>query len=273
MIAASDEYMGKQHSILNGDIIFDGLAERFASKIYGSEKGDLRLALLWEDLQHHIPPLSTAKGLDVLDAGGGLGQMSIRVAREGHQVLLCEPSSEMMSKASIAITESGIPDNVVTLAQCPLQAIPAQFPDRQFDMVICHAVLEWLAAPLPTLGMLLPLVKPGGFLSLAFYNVESIVWKNLLKGNFRKVSERRFAGETGGLTPPNPQSANSILPWLTQQDFEILNTSGIRCVSDYLYPSANVSAEALLDMERELGQREPYKWLGRYIHVIARREC
>jgi len=265
--------MSKHHNTADGDIIFDGLADRFARKIYGSKKGDLRLTLLWEDMLRHIPPLSSQTGLAVLDAGGGLGQMSIKLANQGHPVLLCEPSGDMLTKARTAIADSTPVDCAITLLQCPLQVLPAQYPDRQFDIVICHAVLEWLAEPLPTLGLLLPMVKPGGYLSLAFYNVESIVWKNLLKGNFRKVRERRFAGETGSLTPPNPQSAHDVLPWLGSKGFQIRNTSGIRCLSDYLYPSANVMPDDLLQMERELSQREPYKWLGRYIHVIARREC
>lgn len=269
----SDKMMSPQDNQKGQDVIFDGLAERFANKIYGSEKGNLRLALLWEDMQRHIPALKEPASLDVLDAGGGLGQMSVRLAQLGHRVVLCEPSAAMLDKARTLIAKSALPDAAITVDLCPLQTLLQRYPDRQFDIVVCHAVLEWLAEPLPTLATLLPMLKPGGYLSLAFYNVESIVWKNLLKGNFRKVMNRQFAGEAGSLTPPHPQSAAIVLPWMASQQLHIINTSGIRCLSDYLYPSANVAPDALLAMERELGQQEPYKWLGRYIHVIARRQC
>jgi hypothetical protein len=32
---------------------------------------------------------------------------------------------------------------------------------------------------------------------------------------------------------------------------------------------ANVTYDELVDMEIEYGQLEPYKWLGKYFHVMA----
>lgn len=265
--------MSKKYPPAGQDVIFDGLAEKFARKIYRSKKGELRLALLWEDLQQHIPILAQAPPLHVLDAGGGLGQMSMRLADQGHKVVLCEPSTDMLTIARELIAGGTVASHTITLESCVLQALPHRYSEQSFDVVLCHAVLEWLAEPLPTLAQLLPLLKPGGYLSLAFYNVESIVWKNLLKGNFRKVANREIKGELGSLTPPHPQSAPDVLAWLQTQGLELMNVSGIRCLSDYLHPTANISPDDLLVMERELSQQEPYKWLGRYIHVIARRQC
>ena len=81
------------------DIYFDQLAERFERKIYGSEKGDLRLHLLWDDMLQAIPALQAGKSLSVLDAGGGLGQISQRLVALGHQVALTEPSAAMLDRA------------------------------------------------------------------------------------------------------------------------------------------------------------------------------
>ena len=253
-------------------MIFDDLADHFARKIYGSKKGNLRLTLLWEDMLQQLPVLTGGQPLDILEAGGGFGQMSIKLAELQHRVVLTEPSAKMLEKARECITQSAA-SNTLTLHQSTLQDLPKLYPNGSFDMIVCHAVLEWLADPLPTLATVLPLLKQGGYLSLAFYNVESIIWKNLLKGNFLKVLTRQFAGEAGGLTPPHPQSARDILPWLEAQQFQIMNTRGIRCLSDYLHSATKVSEDDLLAMERQLGQEEPYKWLGRYIHVIARRQC
>lgn len=253
------------------DIHFDQLAERFERKIYGSEKGDLRLQLLWDDMLAAIPAIQAGTPLQVLDAGAGLGQVSQRLAALGHAVILTEPAAPMLDRAKALFAESGTDTSQVQFFQASIQQLPAVLSAQDFDLVVCHAVLEWLAEPLATLTQLLCWLKPGGCLSLAFYNRESIVWKNLLKGNIDRARASALAGEAGSLTPQNPQSAPEVLAWCGQQSLEVLQVTGIRCLHDYLYPGVKIEPEILLSLERELSRQEPYKWLGRYIHVIARK--
>lgn len=259
------------------DTIFDQLAERFERKIYGSGKGDLRLALLWDDLVGQMPALlDPAAHWHILDAGGGLGQVSQRLAALGHTVVLAEPSATLLARARTLMAAAQTPLERVTFLPSTIQALEEQHrahPDlpARYDLVVCHAVLEWLADPQATLQVLLRQVPPGGWLSLAFYNRESIVWKNLLKGNLRKVQQGQLAGEPGSLTPQHPQSAPAVLAWLAAAGLETVQVTGIRCLHDYLYPGVEIAPDDLLAVERELAHREPYKWLGRYIHVMARR--
>jgi S-adenosylmethionine-dependent methyltransferase len=49
-----------------------------------------------------------------------------------------------------------------------------------------------------------PADRPGGWLSLAFYNRDALVYRNLLKGHFRKLRSNRLAGEKQSLTPQKP---------------------------------------------------------------------
>ena len=62
-----------------------GMAEKFARNIYGIAKGRLRLKILRERMLAELP--LDKKGLKVLDAGGGLGQISCWLARKGHEVV------------------------------------------------------------------------------------------------------------------------------------------------------------------------------------------
>ena len=55
--------------------------------IYGTTKGQLRQAILWQDLDRCAGGNGPAK-LRVLDAGGGEGQTAIKMAERGHQVIL-----------------------------------------------------------------------------------------------------------------------------------------------------------------------------------------
>ncbi len=255
---------------MTDDVHFDQLAERFERKIYGSEKGDLRLQLLWDDLLTALPALQQGRPLRVLDAGGGLGQVGMRLAALGHQLVLAEPAAPMLARARQLFQEQAVDTAKVQFVQASIQTLSDALSPQTFDVVICHAVLEWLAEPLVTLQQLLPWLSVDGYLSLAFYNRESIVWKNLLKGNVRRA-QSDLRGERGSLTPISPQSAPEVLAWLAQQGMDVLQVTGIRCLHDYLYPGVTLPPDTLLALERELSRQEPYKWLGRYIHVLARR--
>ena len=48
---------------------FDDIAEKFSRNIYGTTKGQLRQAILWQDLDRVLAEMGPQK-LRVLDAGG-----------------------------------------------------------------------------------------------------------------------------------------------------------------------------------------------------------
>ncbi|CAM5263244.1 tRNA 5-carboxymethoxyuridine methyltransferase [Stutzerimonas stutzeri] len=81
-----------------------------------------------------------------------------------------------------------------TFIQAPWQDVEARV-DGRFDLVICHAVLEWLAEPKAILPVLHRLTAADGWLSLAFYNRDALIYRNLLKGHFKKLRAQSFAGE------------------------------------------------------------------------------
>ena len=58
---------------------FDDIAEKFSRNIYGTTKGQLRQAILWQDLDRVLAEMGPQK-LRVLDAGGGEGQTAIKMA-------------------------------------------------------------------------------------------------------------------------------------------------------------------------------------------------
>lgn len=116
---------------------FDELATRFAEKIYGGAKGAIRLAVLQADLKEALPE----RPLRVLDVGAGLGHMSLWLAQQGHSVTLAEPSAPMLDGARERFAAAGLD---ATFVQAPWQALLGEFA-APFDLVLCHAVLEWLA--------------------------------------------------------------------------------------------------------------------------------
>ncbi|WP_286978548.1 methyltransferase domain-containing protein [Pseudomonas sp.] len=242
---------------------FDELATRFAEKIYGGAKGAIRLAVLQADLAEALPD----KPLRVLDVGAGLGHMSLWLAERGHVVTLAEPAEPMLEGARARFAEAG---QTATFIQAPWQDLLGQL-DQRYDLVVCHAVLEWLAEPASILPVLHQLTAPDGMLSLAFYNKNALVYRNLLKGHFRKLRKAEFAGEKQSLTPQQPLDPEEMATQLAGL-WQVESRSGIRVFHDYMPHEFQAKAELidLLEMELAYRRHPAFAGLGRYLHWICR---
>ncbi len=242
---------------------FDELAARFAEKIYGGAKGAIRLAVLQADLDEALP----GGPLEVLDIGAGLGHMSLWLAERGHRVTLAEPAAPMLDGARQRFAEAGCE---ATFLQAPWQDLTARL-ERRYDLVLCHAVLEWLAEPLAILPVLHDLVADDGWLSLAFYNKDALIYRNLLKGHFRKLRREHFAGEGRSLTPQQPLDPRMLAEQLAPR-WRVESRSGVRVFHDYMPVEFQAKAEpaALVEMELAHRRHPAFAGLGRYLHWICR---
>ena len=247
---------------------FDDLAERFQKKVYGGLKGDIRLAILWRDLEQQVPQIYGEKPLKVLDVGAGLGQLSIRLAKLGHQVVVDDISVEMLAIARASAEKTGVLEKI-EWHHCPLQKL-AETLDDTFDLVLCHAVIEWLADPVPLLPQLKGFLRESGMLSFTYYNRHALEYHNLIRGNFNLLKRERFVPDPGSLTPGNPLYPEQVQGWISETGLEAKAQSGIRVFHDYVTTQrgGNAVPEDIIEMELRYSQREPYLWLGRYIHLV-----
>lgn len=247
---------------------FDVHKERFKRNIYDTPKGIIRLNILQRDFHQYIPGINDS-ALSILDAGCGMGQFSSYLAQKGHQLTLCDVSSEMIKQAQQLFNQEGL---AADFHLSPLQDF-CQNSDQQFDLVLSHAVLEWMDKPECLLESLKLKVKPGGYLSLMFYNVNAVIMFNLLKGNFRKVVKNDFTGHPGGLTPTNPIDPDEVHNWLNIAGFQLLHETGVRVIYDYLSKDLRNarSLEDIMQLEYEFSVKKPFKMLGRYLHFICQR--
>ncbi len=263
----------------NQDRNFDELAKRFKQTIYGGLKGDIRLAVLKRDCTAHMSadlftsPSSSSPSprLRILDAGGGQGQFSLQLAAAGHELVLCDISSEMLKLAQVQAEALQVHERV-QLLHCAIQDLPQHLADTRFDLVICHAVIEWMQHPQALLPCLLDYLKPGGHLSLTFYNLHSLIYKNLLRSNFKKIRQQSYNGQKGSLTPINPLLPEQVLQWLAALPLTLLCHSGIRVFHDYIFDQQQRghAPQELLAMELQFSLSEPYRSLGRYQHLLLR---
>lgn len=248
---------------------FDDLADRLKENVYGSPKGRLRIDTVWEDLATHVPGLANGASMTVLDAGGGLGQISLRMAKRGHRIVLCDISGAMIQKAEKRFCKEGLEDRL-TLVHGPLQELYRTYGGT-VDIILAHGVLEWLARPRTSLSDLRQCLKPGGFLSLLFYNVNALIFQNAIKGNFRKVMSENFAGHEGSLTPQNPLDPDTVLSWLAETGLELKQVTGVRVFFDYMARSIRNERtyEDVLELERAYCRKAPFAFMAKYIHLIG----
>lgn len=249
---------------------FDKLARKFAKNIYGTPKGEIRAAVLWRDLMETCPALTQRK-LRILDAGGGFGYLSQKLATLGHEVVLCDISEEMLALAQEQISAAETTLDI-RLIHCAIQQLPS-LALGEFDLILCHAVAEWLADAEQTLAGLLPLLRRGGALSLMFYNLEAMRFHALVSGNFDYVKADFKIKKKVRLTPTHPLYIKQVEQWFACWQLELACRSGVRVIHDYLKKSqpADFDHQALLEMELAYSRQEPYLQLGRYVHFIGRK--
>ncbi|MDH5300194.1 MAG: methyltransferase domain-containing protein [Gammaproteobacteria bacterium] len=245
--------------------LFDHLAQRFASNIYDSPKGWIRLQLLLEDLAS-LPGYEQG-GWSVLDGGCGQGNAAEFLLARGHTLDLCDISEPMLEVARQRLQDYSA--DRVRFHCLPVEQLASQLPGP-YDLICLHAVLEWLPDPRAGLTAALSLLKPGGHLSLLFYNRDALEYRHLLHGNFNRL-KRPLEGFGGTLTPINPLIPQEVEQWVSQAGLEIKVRTGMRVFFDYMQPAIRKerSFEDVFAMERQYSRRQPFLYLARYIHLLC----
>lgn len=252
----------------NKDRNFDDITSKFAQNIYGTTKGKIREEIVWQDLVAILHDFPQEQKLTILDAGGGQGQIACKLAKLGHQVTICDISQQMLDIAK----ESAEKDNLtLNYINAPIQQLA---PDLKhtFDIVICHAVLEWVHEPQELLSSLKSLLKAQGTLSLMFYNYHGLLFRTVTLGNFGYVQAGLTKRKKKTLSPDYPRHPNDVYLWLADLDFTLTQKTGIRVFHDYLVDKQKQQTrfDELLAIEKQFCRQEPYLSLARYIHVVAK---
>lgn len=253
----------------HSDRNFDPIADHFAKKVYGGLKGQIRLAVLERDISQMLSALAGAlnRPLRILDVGAGLAQISLNLAKR-HHCTINDISANMIDKAKQSSADQGLND--IRFIVCPYQELPSAIQGEKFDLILCHAVLEWLGEPEQIMDFFDEFLVDGGALSLCFYNPASLIYRNLVMGNFYQLDKPKPA-DNKSLTPNNPVSSDDVESWLSARHYHVQARSGIRVFSDYapLKRGGLNNPDDVIAMELKYSTQLPFRLMGRYLHIIA----
>ncbi|MCW8108525.1 methyltransferase domain-containing protein [Alteromonas ponticola] len=243
------------------DIHFDGLANKFATNIYGTTKGQLRHKILL----YAIESLLRSPPTNVIEIGGGTGLMAKALLEVGHNVVFTDASAEILEHARLNL-------DGFTNVKFRHQTLEEIDDLSQYDVIICHAVLEWLHSPLEALSHILVKMKAGSQLSLTFFNHDATLFTNAIYGNFDYIARGLKVRNQVRLNPKNPLRPKQVIEHVTNCGLQVEKVTGVRCFHDYMKVKPEGEQEQeLLNLEMKYCQEEPFMWMGKYVHLLIKK--
>jgi S-adenosylmethionine-dependent methyltransferase len=221
----------------------------------------------------------------VLDVGAGQGTQSIRLAREGHQVLAVEPDPDMRAAFRAALgTEHAEVRDRIALRAGSVGSLASVTGGEVYDAVLLLGVLMYLQASEPVIAELAAHVAPGGFLALAARTTTSALWRPAARQDWQAAlaafdehdralaegRDMRYINEIG--TPARADDLDALTTTAASYGLELENWYGVRIAIDQheldpAPPSDPGQLAALLDVEERLSATDPYRQLGQLAHL------
>ncbi|MFE5332609.1 methyltransferase domain-containing protein [Embleya sp. NPDC056575] len=240
-------------------------------------RSSMRTAVVWQVLREALDRRAEAAGrdvLDVLDTGGGTGNLAVPIARLGHRVTVVDPSPDALAALERRAAEAGVTDLVRALQGDTHDLFDVVEPDAA-DVVLCHGVLEVVDDPAADLGRIVRALRAGGTLSLLAANRTGAVLARALAGHFDQARDL-LADPEGRYGPADPMPRRFTVADLTalvaKAGLEAGPVHAIRVFAD-LVPGVLVddpgSFDALLDLERAAAEQPEYRALATQLHLLA----
>ncbi len=250
-------------------VSFDSKNDTFHRNICSSTKGRIRRAVVERDLME-IPDIALNKKLSILDMGCGDGCMSdfLLSLNPDHEVVLCDVSSDAVNLARERLGGRNCSFYVADVFN-----LPSEISSRRFDLVLCHAMVEWIREQRECLEVLSELLVPGGLLSLLYYNRDGLLYQSLVVGNFPYVYSGLKSRHRQKMTPPYPVDPHDMLRMCSELGYEITGETGVRVFHDYMRHKDQYEDKFadILHFELEYSRDDRFRRLGRYIHLMLRK--
>jgi S-adenosylmethionine-dependent methyltransferase len=262
----------RQTGLVPAEDAWAAVAERFVEGHYGTLRGRVRNHVIACHLRDHLPEPPAA----LVDVGGGAGNQSIPLARDGYQVTIVDPSAAMLARARIRLAAE--PDEIadrVRLVQASAAGARQALGGRRFAAVLCHGVIMYVDDPRPFAAALAGLAQPGAIISVVAKNAASMASRPALAGDWAGAlaafdTDRQVNGL--GLDT-RADTVEGLTAILAETGVETIAWYGVRLFTDGWTPAhlGRDSEEQALEVELQASRRDPYRLMSRLFHIIGRR--
>jgi S-adenosylmethionine-dependent methyltransferase len=230
--------------------------------------GKLRFELLLGQVLAALPQPPAR----VVDAGGGTGQLAVALARRGYQVTVVDTSAAMLATcAQRAAGEGAEVAARLATVQGDAADLPALLGPASWDAAVCHDLITQVDDPAAVLAALAGVLCDGGVLSLGFANRDWLVLRAGRRGEHAGAL-RLAHGREAGRSPAPAMSLAEVEAELERAGFEPVAASGVGVFVDSGDDDPDPAGlAALVELERLVATREPYRSSARTVHVVGRR--
>jgi S-adenosylmethionine-dependent methyltransferase len=226
-------------------------------------RGRIGFELLLGQVLDALPPAPAT----VVDAGGGTGQLAVALAGHGYRVTVVDTSAAMLATCAQRAADEGdeLAGRVATV-QGDAADLPALLGEANQDAAVCHDLLTRVEDQAALLASLAGVLIEGGVLSLGFANRDWLALRAGRRGDHTSALRLVEGGEGEAVT--------------LDEATQLLDKAGLALMAAY---GVGVFAEtgdedlgrseraALVELERLVAGREPYRSSARTLHLIARR--
>jgi S-adenosylmethionine-dependent methyltransferase len=208
----------------------------------------------------------------VVDAGGGTGQLAVALARRGYQVTVVDTSAAMLATcAQRAAGEGAEVAARLATVQGDAADLPALLGPASRDAAVCHDLITQVDDPAAVLAALAGVLCDGGVLSLGFANRDWLVLRAGRRGEHAGAL-RLAHGPDAGRPPAPAMTLAEVEAELERAGFEAVAASGVGVFVDGGDEDPDPAGlAALVELERLVATREPYRSSARTVHLVGRR--
>ncbi|MBA3743151.1 methyltransferase, partial [Sporichthya sp.] len=187
------------------------------------------------------------------------------------------PSPDALAALGRRVAEAGVAAQVRAV-QGDADNLAAVAGTDQFDLVLCHGVLEYTDDPAGALLAAVSALRPGGVASLLVANRNAAVFARAVSGNIAAARHALEdpAGRWGASDPlPRRFDPDEIHALVQAAGARVLATHGVRVFSD-LVPSTVIEGEALsredlVALESAVAEVPAFRAIATQLHVLASR--
>jgi S-adenosylmethionine-dependent methyltransferase len=201
----------------------------------------------------------------VVDAGGGTGQLAVALARHGHRVTVVDTSAAMLATCAQRAADAGAEvAGRVTGVQGDALELPGLLGPGGQDAAVCHDLLTRVDDQAALLASLAGVLTDGGTLSLEFANRDWLALRAGRRGDHADALRLVNGGEAMTLAEAEAE--------LDKAGFELVTAAGVGVFTDAGDDGPDRGElAALVELERLVAGREPYRSSARTLHLVGRR--